>query len=95
VSSLEQVSNSIASILDSSIDPYSEIMSLMIVERWDNRYGKFSIVSPTEEDMFHYKKWCELNVSSHRRLKGVIQDIQEIFFGMPLTDILEGLYRYY
>jgi len=95
VSSLEQVSNSIASILDSNIDPYSEIMSLMIFERWDNRYGKFAIVNPTEEDMFYYKKWCELNVGSYRRLEGIVQDIQETFPGMPMPSILEGLYPYY
>jgi hypothetical protein len=69
----------------------------MIVERWDNRYQRRAVVHMDFHDIQHFKAWLEIEMGRRPfpRLKTMIQDIQEIFPGAQMKDILDGLYRYY
>ena len=96
MSTLEQLSNSLGESLD-GVDPYPDIMSLFIVERWDNRYGiRPASVTMKDEDVWNFNKWCELNIGPYpRTLRQCVKDIREIFPGMSYKDILDGLYPYF
>lgn len=97
MSSLVQIQNSLAGTLESSIDPYSDILQQMIVERWDNRYQRRAVVHMDWNDMQHFDEWLkiELSVGPKPKLKAFMEEIREVFPGIQTNDILEGLYRYY
>lgn len=98
-SSLEQLFNTVNGIFADSPDPESDILQVMIVERWDNLYGRQAVVYMSFHDIEHFNRWLDIEGFdkgfSRPRLKVAIADIKETFPGMQMSDILNGLYKYY
>jgi hypothetical protein len=103
VSTIQSVEDSIASVLaeDShAVNKLNAITSIFIAERWEARHGKHSAwVSMDDADTADFNTWLDINMSSYRGRSGglrrAIQDISEIFPGMPLIVIVDAMLRYF
>jgi hypothetical protein len=96
VSTIEQVENTVMAMLEESDTPFADIMSVIIVERWDARHGKFSAhVQMSFDDVCDVDAWLNYNIAHYKKLRPAMQDIQEIFPGIPFKWLVERLYQYF
>lgn len=96
MSTLVQIENSIQNAYDNSLDPIADIMSIFIVERWDARHGKHSAhVHMSFDDECDVKAWMRMNVLAYSRLKDAVEDMLEVFPGIPFKWLIEALYLYF
>ena len=96
MSTIEQVENTFAYILEDSQTPFADLMSVFIVERWDARHGQRSAhVQMSFDDEQDVDAWLNYNIAQYKKLKSAIEDIQEMFPGIPFRWLVERLYQYF
>ena len=96
MSTIEQVENTIAVILEDSQTPFADLVSIFVVERWDARHGQHSAhVHMSFDDVCDVDAWLNYNITHYKRIKNAIEDIQEIFPGIPFKWLVERLYQYF
>ena len=96
MSTIAQIENTIAVILEDSQTPFADLVSIFVVERWDARHGKYSAhVNMSFDDVCDVDAWLNYNAAQYKRIKNIVEDMQEIFPGIPFKWLIERLYQYF
>lgn len=100
MNNIDVVRNTFSHVLGSDVEwdtsTLDALTSIFIVERWDARHGKHSAyVNMDYTDICDFDMWLDLNMPMYKKLKTAVEDIEEMFPGMPKNYIVEKMYNYF